>query len=668
MLLGLAVLVSSIVDQLVPKISSPLIQIALGVIIATLSLQPISINLEPELFLVLFIAPLLFNDAANADRKALWDNRTLILSLAIGLVVAITLVVGFVLHFVVPSVPLAAAFALGAALGPTDPVAVSALSREAKLGTREGSVLKGEALINDASGIVSFQFAIAAAVTGTFSALEATGAFLASFVGGIAFGIVLALVYLLISRAVRGVGLDNITFHVLLELSMPFLVFLSSEVVGVSGILAVVACGIVWALSKETRVSPYRTRLNITVTSVWKVLAFTLNGIVFVLLGMLLPTAMRTAVESPDMATTSLILIILLVAFVIVALRFIWTMAMMRLSKNPITGKRDGINSQSLHKALVMTVGGPKGAITLSVMMSIPFFIDSGSAFPERSLLICIASGVIICTLLLANFALPILAPHEEADDEEERAEFEVTRIEIMRTVLERLINETEGFSNRMAVNQVISTYNQRILRMLDDADIETPGTTKLRVDVINHQEESIFTLANERKIDNYASYLVLRQLEHNKMLLSNDKTVAFRFTLLWWRFRWLLRNLRHTLADLFNISNPQEQLALRKVRIAAEESAIEYLQGMVDSPEYPSEVVARRLISHERSLQALQSVQGSADYEEDETRHEIQRLAMALENDVIQDYYAEGLLTRAQAKDLRDNVSLMILDLEDNI
>ena len=233
---------------------------------------------------------------------------------------------------------------------------------------------------------------------------------------------------------------------------------------------------------------------------------------------------------------------------------------------------------------------------------------------------------------------------------------------------IEQLITEDDLEMMADSVIENAETESLTDQETLDDADLETPTTANLRIDVINHQEESIFTLANERRIDNYASYLVLRQLERNKMLLSRDQTVAFGFHLWWGRFRWLLRNLRHVLAELFGLSNPQEQIALRKVRIAAEESAIEYLQGLVDSPDYPSEVVARRLISHERSLQALQSVQGSPDYEEEETRQEIQRLAMALENDVIQDYYAEGLLTRAQAKDLRDNVSLMILDLEDNI
>ena len=177
LMLLLAVLLSSILDQVVPRISSPLIQIALGIGIAMLAISPIEVNIDPELFLVLFIAPLLFSDALEADKRNLWENKTTIVSFAIGLVIVITLCVGFVLHWLVPSIPLAAAFALGAALGPTDAVAVQALKKEAKLGKREGAILQGEALINDASGVVSFQFAVAAAVTGAFSLANAATSF-----------------------------------------------------------------------------------------------------------------------------------------------------------------------------------------------------------------------------------------------------------------------------------------------------------------------------------------------------------------------------------------------------------------------------------------------------------------------------------------------------------
>ena len=181
LLLLAAVLASSVIDQLVPKISSPLIQILLGLGIALLASTQIKIELDDKLFLVLFIAPLLYDEAKNIDKGSLWRNRRPVVSLAIGLVVATALIVGFAVNWLVPSISLFAAFALGAALGPTDAVAVASLSKETSISARSKSILEGESLINDASGIVSFQFAIAAAVTGTFSLIDATADFLSSF-------------------------------------------------------------------------------------------------------------------------------------------------------------------------------------------------------------------------------------------------------------------------------------------------------------------------------------------------------------------------------------------------------------------------------------------------------------------------------------------------------
>ena len=284
LLLLAAVLVSSVIDQLVPKVSSPLIQIGLGLVIALFAPSQIRIGLDPDLFLVLFIAPLLYDEAKSVDKAALWRNRRPVLSLAIGLVVVTALVLGFAVHAVIPSITLASAFALGAALGPTDAVAVASLSKETNIPERQKSILEGESLINDASGIVSFQFALAAAVTGSFSLLDASVDFVVSFFGGILLGVVLGYVGNFLVRRVRSIGLENTTFHVLFEVFTPFIIYLVANAFGASGIIAVVAAGLVNVISPRA-IGPSISRMNIVSSSVWRVLSFALNGVVFVLLG-----------------------------------------------------------------------------------------------------------------------------------------------------------------------------------------------------------------------------------------------------------------------------------------------------------------------------------------------------------------------------------------------
>lgn len=673
LMLLLAVLLSSILDQVVPRISSPLIQIALGIGIAMLAISPIEVNLDPELFLVLFIAPLLFNDALEADKRNLWDNKVTIVSFAIGLVVVITLCVGFVLHWLVPSIPLAAAFALGAALGPTDAVAVQALKKEAKVGKREGAILQGEALINDASGVVSFQFAVSAAVTGAFSLADAASSFALGFAGGIVLGIVLAAVFLFFNKRIREMGLDNVTFHVLFEVSMPLVVYLFSELVGVSGILAVVACGVMWSMFRDRKISPYQSRLNIALTSVWKVIGFVLNGIVFVLLGIQLPNAMQSTWDNLYINNFVLIGYVLLLTALIVLLRFAWALIMTRLVKNPATGKRDKFSLRMVKSSLVTTVGGPKGAITLSIAFTIPFLLADGSTFPQRSLIIFLASGVIVCTLLLANFLLPVLAPKEEAEtDEEEVEELMRTKIEIMRTVIERLMADSTE-ENDCETKIVVSSYNNRIRTIRSVADIEEPAVAKLRIEVIDYQVEQLIGAVERREVEAFDAFEYLHRLTKQKSLIAHSKEKSsYAASLRMGRLRSVASMAARSVKSVFTPGSVEDHESMDKVRELSERYAIEYLQKLVTNPDYPSEVVAKLMIGHERALSVFDKSDATMTSEAVENAtvsiDEIQRRGLQFELEVIQDFYASGNLTRAQAKDMRDNVSLMLLDLEESV
>ena len=236
------VVASSVLDEF-SRISIPVLQVIIGLIVALILPGVQEIRIDSELFLVLFIAPLLFNETREANPAALWKNRGSILSLAIGLVIAIVLSVGFALHLLVPSIPLAAAFAFAAALGPTDAATVTALRSSVHLSNRQRTLLSGESLINDASGVVAFQFSVAAAVTGAFSALAATQSFAVLFIGGIVIGLVAGTLFSLLMAILGRMGFDDTTAHVLYEVISPFLIYLFAELCHVSGILAVVATG-----------------------------------------------------------------------------------------------------------------------------------------------------------------------------------------------------------------------------------------------------------------------------------------------------------------------------------------------------------------------------------------------------------------------------------------
>ena len=671
MLLIFAVLVSSVLDQLIPRVSPPLIQIALGVVIAVLATNPIEVTFNPDFFLLLFIAPILFNDAKQADKLGLWRNRTHILSLAIGLVVVLMLCVGFAVHALVPSVPLAAAFALGAALGPTDAVAVISLRNVMHLEHKERSLLSGEALINDASGVVAFQFAIAAAVTGTFSLAEASATFAIEFFGGIAFGILLAWLAHLITDRLTDLGLDSNTFHVLFDVTLPFIIYMASEVVHVSGILAVVAAGLVLSAYTERSVGPGYSRLNIVSTNVWSVLSFTLNGIVFVLLGIQLPKAVNTSWENVQIDNISLIAYVLLITAIVVGVRFLWTLLTDLALRDPDTKRRKKLGAQTLHSALVTTLGGPKGAVTLSVIFSTPLLVEMGTPFPQRNLLIFLASGVILCTLLLANFLLPVVSP-KTATDSDEEVEAARGKVAVLRSVMDRLAEERTP-SNSGAVSAVLKSYHDRIEAIQQKADLQGESSVKLRVDLDDHLEEYLLDLMDAGRVSEEAGYPFLQRIERQRSQLQHHEegrrslSNTIRHSSTTWRVLW------HSVLHWRNkLSFSSESSDAHEVQMLLDKEAIRYLQRLSEAGggPYHSEVVARVLVSYQRSLAALQSsrpdITGFA--RTTNKMEDVQRLAYNIELEEIRYALGRDEITRETAKDMRDNVYLMLVDLDADI
>ena len=491
-----AVVVSSFASRFVPRVSTPLVQIVLGVLVTYLPFFP-DAKLDPELFMVLFIAPLLYLEAHEIDKSALLKTLDLSLSLAIGLAIVTMTAVGFTLHAVWPSITLASALALRRGARPDRCSGREFLGRKkASLSQRQRSVLKGESLFNDASGIVGFQFALAAAFTGDFAVGQAAGEFVISFFGGTLFGLLVAGCANWVFETVRSLGWETTTTRILMELFLPFLLYLGAEECNVSGILAVVAAGLFIRFDR-TGVGPNVARTNIVSSSVWGVLSFSLNGAVFILLGMQLPRAMQASWSDPYISNTVLIGIILLVTLVVIVLRFLWITAMLRIARDMNTGMRRKMTPERWRSAAVMTFGGPKGTITLSLMFTIPYYIAGGAAFPMRDELIFIASGVIIVTLLLANFLLPLLAPNRNRDP---GAEMIPVTIEVLRSTVEELTGRITP-ENRRAVLMVIDQYTKRIGRLQQHiGETDPQGLEKLQIEALHWEKEFVRDRLTETK------------------------------------------------------------------------------------------------------------------------------------------------------------------------
>ena len=670
LVLLLTVLLSAVLDQLLPRVSLPLIQIALGILIAVIANEQIHITLLPELFIVVFIAPLLYHEARIADNAALWESRYTMVSFAVGLVVAIVLVEGFALKLLAPFIPLACAFALGAALGPTDPLAVESVSQQANIPERQNLILKGESLINDASGIVSFEFAIAYVVTGTFSAGEALLEFLYSFFGALVFGIVVGYVLVKFIDKMRDLGLENTMFHVLFEVCTPFITYLGGEAIGVSGIIMVVACGITMTMVPRA-LGPAVARQNIVSQSVWEVLTFTLNGIVFVMLGTQLPLSLTISWADNGISNVDLVLWVAVLTLLMYVVRFVWSYI-----NDARILRRGSVQlpvRERLRSAAITTLSGAKGAVTLAIMFSIPNWISTGTAierFPYRDLLIFLACGVIVVSLLLATFIVPILAPREAKTPREVRERDEETRLDIFRAVIEELTaRQTE--ETRVATQQVIARYNDRLARVKQGGDgaADNEQRTALRIEVLQWEEEYVLECMDRDEIPAMEGYQYLTRLARLRSMLKHDRRKLVAIGVSFRNFRIVIQKMWRQLQNkLPGETRETSAKRMRDIQLKTSRYVVHRLQDEISDFDYPTEVVSELILEYHQTIRMLskptRSFSEIANAAEPDL--EIMRLGLRIELEQIQQAYEEKRLSRAGAKAMRENVYLMQVDLED--
>lgn len=392
------VVLGNVLGYFLKKVPVSLIQIGLGLLVAIF--LDVEIKLDTEWFLLLFIAPLLYSDAWRFPKKELWELRGPIFGNAILLVFITTIVGGFLIYWMVPQLPLPVALAIAAILSPTDPVAVSAIASEAKLPPSIMHLVAGESLINDASGLVGFKFAVAAATAGTFSLWQATGEFFYVSIMG-------ALVGALMGFLINGIGdwlsshaINDVSFRVVIQLFTPFLVYITAEEINASGVIAVVVAAIILNIHTKHDVD-YTGELHVIGINTWNVFGYLLNGYIFVILGIEFPLATHIGqVISLPMA----ILYSVITWFIIFGIRVIWTYV-----TQWVRLKNHKHETASWRVAITSGLTGVRGAVTMAGVLSVPLVTDSGEPFPQRALMLFIAAITIILSLVAAIVLLPIV-------------------------------------------------------------------------------------------------------------------------------------------------------------------------------------------------------------------------------------------------------------------
>lgn len=350
---------------------------------------------DPQFILVLVLPPVLYQTALLTSWRDFKANIRPIGLLAVGLVIATTLAVGAALKFVVPDIPWAAAFVLGAIVSPPDAVAATAILTRLNVPRRVVTILEGESLVNDASGLVLYKFAVAAVLTGTFSLRDASVEFVGVAIAGVLIGIVVGRVFISVHRYLRDVFIE-----VLMTFAVPYIAYILAESLHVSGVLAVVAAGLVRGRYAPEIVS---AEMRIIARSVWKLFVFLLNSLVFILIGLQLSGIIG---RLSGYSSGDLMLYATLVSAVAIAVRFAWIYPATYLPRMVSARLRERDPAPSEQELFIMSWCGMRGIVSLAAALALPLALEGGAPFPGRDLIVFLTFVVIAVTLVVQGLTV----------------------------------------------------------------------------------------------------------------------------------------------------------------------------------------------------------------------------------------------------------------------
>jgi CPA1 family monovalent cation:H+ antiporter len=368
-----------------------------GSVLGFIPLVP-QLPLDPELILVLVLPPILYHAAALTSWRDFAVGIRTIGLLAIGLVVVTTLAVGTALKLLIPDISWAAAFVFGAIVSPPDAAAATSILSRLNIPRRVVTVLEGESLVNDASGLVLYKFAVAAVLTGTFSLRDASVQFVGVAAGGIVAGILTALVFIVVHRR-----LGDVFIEVLTSLLVPYVAYVCAESVHASGVLAVVAAGLVRGRHTPVIVS---AEMRILSRSMWNVMVFLLNTLVFVLIGMQLSGSVA---RLEGYSAAKLMSDAALLSAVAIVVRFAWVYAALYLPRRLSASLRKSEAAPPEAEFFIMSWCGMRGIVSLAAALALPIALADGTPFPYRDIIIFFTFVIIAVTLVLQGLTLPVL-------------------------------------------------------------------------------------------------------------------------------------------------------------------------------------------------------------------------------------------------------------------
>lgn len=440
------------------RISYPIFLVISGLIISFIPGTPM-IKMDPDLVFTIFLPPLLYSAAWYTAWGEFWRLRRPIGTLAFGLVIITAVVVALVSTWLIPGLTLAAGFLLGGVVSPPDAVAAASVFEQLKVPRRVTTVLEGESLINDASSLIVFRFALIAMATGRFVFWDAAGSFLLVVSMGILIGLAIGQIICYIHRYMP----TTASIDTALTLMTPYLIYLTAEHFHFSGVLAVVSGGLLLSY-RSADAFGYNSRLQ--AINVWSTWVFLLNGIVFMMIGLQLPSIMHGLGSESLMDS---IWFGLIISLVIVAVRLLWVFpaAFIQRLISPKGTKRE--NKLNWKAVFIIGWSGMRGVVSLASALAIPLTLANGAAFPHRSLILFITFIVILFTLIVQGLSLPLIMRwlKMEVHENDAQQEYEI-RYKLAKAVLDYLDNSCPA---EIAAHAVFVRVKEKYERMAENAN-----------------------------------------------------------------------------------------------------------------------------------------------------------------------------------------------------
>ena len=631
--------ISLILSSRFTLIPLPLLQILFGFM---LGLSPLGgmLEIEPESFLLLIIAPLLYLEGSHIDAVAFWREKRSIFSMAFLAVFITVLVLGLFTHRLFPLIPLAACFALGSILAPTDAVAISTLSDRVKFSEKNLSILAGEGLINDASGVIALQFSVTALLTGAFSPSSALLKLIYVCVGGLLVGYILASIKKKFTRALRMRAMSSTSIYMLLELITPFLCYLAAEVIGVSGILATVAAGSVNRLNFNKAVLS-EAEFGHTKNTVWSVLSTILNSLVFLLLGIQLPSVIAEIIDDKQYSMSYLLLATVLIATTMLAVRFVCVSVFLR-------APHEGGSRTRKKDVLELMLSGPKGTISLAAAFSLPLLLADGGEFSARPILLFITAGVIVLSLAQSLFLLPLVAEPSDKNNEIEENKLLVFQEVILRLQKMEKLDVSKNYS------AIISGYQKQIEDVTYYTTKERRELKELRAFIVQIELMGLNECFSNRKYSTecyrkYGDILLATKEFSNHALLAKLKYAIYGLKL-------LLTRLFYSKAEHNETSGLNDEMQ----EIFFENTAL-IVRSMDQIRTIYSDQLIDKLIS-ERLFLAEQILEGNyletLQMQLSDEYRDLMLSGFEVERQIIREYEGKAILTNIQANALRRDVN----------